>query len=106
MLMDKRIQQKNRWLDFLKSLCFLFPSLLGVGVFFILPFGVVIYYSMIDGPITKNFVLFENFTRLFQNSACAFSEGSVPSAVSQTKCCCFPGRGMGSFRISSTSARQ
>ncbi|MBR3293424.1 MAG: sugar ABC transporter permease [Oscillospiraceae bacterium] len=87
--MNNRVQKKNKAFDFLKSLCFLFPSLLGVGVFFILPFGVVIYYSMIDGPITKNFVLFENFTKLFQNSAfrlaakntLSFSAMAVPLAV-------------------------
>ena len=87
--MNNRVQKKNKAFDFLKSLCFLFPSLLGVGVFFILPFGVVIYYSMIDGPITKNFVLLENFTKLFQNSAfrlaakntLSFSAMAVPLAV-------------------------
>ena len=91
--MKNRSQQLNRRRekrrDFLKSLCFLFPSLLGVGVFFILPFGVVIYYSMIDGPATRNFVLFDNFVKLFQNSAfrlaakntLTFSLMAVPLAV-------------------------
>ena len=71
------------------SLCFLLPSLLGVGLFFILPFGVVVYYSMIDGVSSKNFVFFENFSRLFQNSAfrlaarntLKFSAMAVPLAV-------------------------
>ena len=67
--MSTKIKKINRRKDFLKSLCFLSPSLLGVGVFFILPFGVVVYYSMIDGVASKNFVFLENFTRLFQNSA-------------------------------------
>ena len=68
--MDRsREQRKNRRRDFLTSLCFLLPSLLGVGVFFILPFGVVVYYSMIDGVSSKNFVFLENFTRLFENAA-------------------------------------
>ncbi len=87
--MKNQIQKLNRRRDFLKSLCFLFPSLLGVGVFFILPFGVVIYYSMIDGPATRNFVLFDNFVKLFQNSAfrlaakntLTFSLMAVPLAV-------------------------
>ena len=43
----KKLKEKTK--DFLRSLCFLFPSLLGVGLFFILPFGVVVYYSLIDG---------------------------------------------------------
>ena len=68
--MDKRKEiRKKRRADFLRSLCFLMPSLLGVGVFFILPFGVVVYYSMIDGVASRNFVFLENFKKLFQNSA-------------------------------------
>ena len=88
--MDRsREQRKNRRRDFLTSLCFLLPSLLGVGVFFILPFGVVVYYSMIDGVSSKNFVFLENFVRLFDNSAfkmaarntLKFSAMAVPLAV-------------------------
>ena len=88
--MDRsREQRKNRRRDFLTSLCFLLPSLLGVGVFFILPFGVVVYYSVIDGVSSKNFVFLENFTRLFENAAfkmaarntLKFSAMAVPLAV-------------------------
>ena len=88
--MDRsREQRKNRRRDFLTSLCFLLPSLLGVGVFFILPFGVVVYYSMIDGVSSKNFVFLENFARLFDNAAfkmaalntLKFSAMAVPLAV-------------------------
>ena len=87
--MKTKIQKVNRRRDFLRSLCFLMPSLLGVGVFFILPFGVVIYYSLIDGPMTRNFVFLDNFIKLFQNSAfrlaakntLSFSAMAVPLAV-------------------------
>ena len=88
--MDKsREIRKKRRVDFLRSLCFLMPSLLGVGVFFILPFFVVVYYSMIDGVASRNFVFLENFKRLFQNSAfrmasintLKFSAMAVPLAV-------------------------
>ena len=59
--MDKRKEiRKKRRADFLRSLCFLMPSLIGVGIFFILPFGVVVYYSMIDGVSSKNFVFLKN----------------------------------------------
>ena len=34
--------------DFLRSLCFLSPSFLGVSLFFIAPYGVVNYYSVTD----------------------------------------------------------
>jgi len=80
---------KSKAADFLKSLCFLSPSLLGVGLFFILPFGVVVYYSMIDGVGSKNFVFLQNFIKLFDNSAflmaakntLSFSAIAVPLAV-------------------------
>lgn len=75
--------------DFLKSLCFLCPSLLGVCVFFIVPFGVVVYYSMIDGVASAEFVFLDNFKNLMQNSSfriaakntLTFSATAVPLAV-------------------------
>ena len=83
------IRRRERFRDFVCSLCFLSPSLLGVSVFFILPFGVVVYYSLIDGVDSKTFVLFDNFIKLFQNSAfrmaarntLVFSALAVPLAV-------------------------
>ena len=82
-------QRHNKLRDYAASLCFLSPSLLGVGVFFILPFGVVVYYSLIDGVGTHNFVLFDNFKKLLGNSAfllagrntLLFSAIAVPLAV-------------------------
>lgn len=84
-----KLNLRERTLDLLKSLCFLSPSLLGVGVFFIVPFGVVVYYSLIDGVGSKNFVFLENFIKLFDNSAflmaakntLSFSVVAVPLAV-------------------------
>ena len=83
----KKLKEKTK--DFLRSLCFLFPSLLGVGLFFILPFGVVVYYSLIDGGGSRNFVGLSNFIKLFNNSAfimaakntLKFSFTAVPLAV-------------------------
>ena len=83
----KKLKEKTK--DFLRSLCFLFPSLLGVGLFFILPFGVVVYYSLIDGVGSRNFVGLANFIKLFNNSAfimaakntLKFSFTAVPLAV-------------------------
>lgn len=87
---------KKRWRnlsrrkrDRLRDLAFLSPSLIGVSVFFILPFFVVLYYSMIDNPIQHNFVFLKNFIELFNNSAfitaskntLVFSAISVPLAV-------------------------
>ena len=85
----QKLNLKERTIDLLKSLCFLSPSLLGVGVFFIVPFGVVVYYSLIDGVGSKNFVFLKNFIKLFDNSAflmaakntLSFSAVAVPLAV-------------------------
>ena len=52
-----------------KSGLFLAPSVIGVSLFFVLPFLVVIYYSMINNPIQKRFVFLDNFIRLLNNSA-------------------------------------
>lgn len=88
--MKKRIEKPaERLRDLGKSLCFLSPSLLGVGIFFILPFGVVVYYALIDGVGSRNFVFLKNFINLFQNSAfrlaakntLTFSLMAVPLAV-------------------------
>ena len=89
-----KLNLRERTLDLLKSLCFLFPSLLGVGVFFIVPFGVVVYYSLIDGVGSKNFVFLDNFIKLFDNSAfimaakntLSFSIVAVPLAVILAMC--------------------
>ena len=69
MMNEKKEKLNDRRKDFGLSLCYLAPSLLGVGLFFILPFGVVVYYSLIDGVGTRRFVFLENFIKLFQNSA-------------------------------------
>ena len=82
-------KRKLKRQDFMRSLCFLSPSLIGVGVFFIVPFGVVVYYSMIDGVGSRNFVFLENFIKLLNNSAfimaakntLQFSAIAVPLAV-------------------------
>ena len=63
--------------DFLRSLCFLSPSLIGVGVFFVLPFGVVVYYSLIDGVVSRDFVWFDNFKKLFENSVFRMAAGNT-----------------------------
>ena len=68
---------------------FLAPSLIGVLLFFVLPFLVVIYYSFLDNSISKKFVAFENYVRVFNNNAfrtavgntLTFSAIAVPLAV-------------------------
>jgi multiple sugar transport system permease protein len=53
----------------LRDLAFLSPSLIGVAVFFIVPFFVIVYYSMVNNPIQHQFVFLDNFIALFKNSA-------------------------------------
>jgi len=67
--MNKRHSIKQKLKDYGLSLCYLSPSLLGVGVFFIVPFAVVVYYALIDGVGSGNFVMLDNFKRLFANAA-------------------------------------
>ena len=45
------------------------PSLIGVMIFFFIPFCIVIYYSLINNPVLKEFVGIENYTKLFHNTA-------------------------------------
>lgn len=62
---------------------------MGVLIFFLIPFGIIIYYSVIDNPITGNFAGIENYTKLFSNSAfkkavsntTLFSVTAVPLSV-------------------------
>ena len=65
------------------------PSFLGVLAFFVIPFLVVIYYSLVDNPISGNFVFLDNFRNIVRNAAFrqavkntfTFSAVSVPLAV-------------------------
>ena len=68
---------------------FIAPSFLGVLLFFILPFLVVIYYAFVDNPISGSFVFFDNFVSIVRNAAFrravqntfTFSIVAVPLAV-------------------------
>ena len=44
---ERRERSSDRIQDTMRSVAFLTPSVLGVAVFFILPFLVVVYYSVI-----------------------------------------------------------
>ena len=61
----------------ISAAAFLSPSLIGVLLFFVAPFMVVIYYSLIDNPITANFVWFKNFANVFSNGAFKLAGGNT-----------------------------
>lgn len=83
----KRLSTRRK--DRLRDLVFISPSLIGMSVFFILPFFVIIYYSLINNPIQQEFVFLDNFKALFQNSSfrqaarntAVFSAIAVPLSV-------------------------
>lgn len=84
-----RLTSPRQGKERLGGAAFLGPSLLGVGLFYIIPFGVVVYYSLINNPIQREFVGLENFSALFKNAAfrqaahntLTFSAIAVPAAV-------------------------
>ena len=75
--------------DFLCSIAFLGPSVTGVTLFFIAPFLVVVYYSVIRSPLNPEFVGLDNFIAVLKNSSfqtaakntAMFSVIAVPLAV-------------------------
>ena len=81
--------RRERRLDTLRSMCFLGPSVAGVALFFILPFLVVVYYSVIKSPLDPQFVFLDNFKAVLDNYAfqvaakntALFSLIAVPLAV-------------------------
>lgn len=79
------VSAKERWI----SRAYLAPSLIGVIMFFLWPFGKVITYSVTDNPVNLEFVGLANFINVFNNSAFKsaaantfrFSIYAVPLAV-------------------------
>ena len=75
--------------DFLASLCFSGQSFLGMLMFFVATFCVVIYYSFIAGALDHSFVGLKNYIAVWNNGAfqiavkntAVFSGLSVPLAV-------------------------
>lgn len=45
------------------------PSVAGVLIFFLIPFGIVVYYSLISNPVTKEFVQLDNYKDIIHNTA-------------------------------------
>lgn len=83
--LQKRRRRREGW----KSFLYLAPSLCGLCVFFILPFLVVIYYSVINNTFQHELVFLDNFIQLLENdtfldaawNTARFSMVFVPLAV-------------------------
>lgn len=86
---DKVAIGKNERRERIGTFMFLLPSLIGLLVFFVIPYIVVLYYSVVDNPINNQFVFLDNYKNLLKNSAFrmavkntfTFSLASVPSVV-------------------------
>lgn len=87
--MHRIAKLSRRMKDRLWAGAFLAPSVIGIMVFFIIPFMVIIFYSFVDSPIQKNFVFLDNYISLLNNSSfraasvntITFSVVAVPLAV-------------------------
>lgn len=85
---NKNSSKKVRKIKITSGL-YIAPSFLGVMLFFILPFIVVLYYSLINNPISGEFVFLDNFIMVLKNAAfkkaaantLKFSLVAVPLAV-------------------------
>ena len=82
-------ERKEKRRERLISMAFISPSLIGLLIFFVLPFFVVVYYAFVNNPVQHEFVGFDNFKNLFGNysfqlaakNTAIFSIISVPTAV-------------------------
>lgn len=80
-----KLRQRSLWHG-AAVLAFLGPSLAGFLLFYLVPFGAVIYYSFIDTPIQGRFVGFDNYRLLWESASfrkafgnsLAFAGVSVP----------------------------
>ncbi len=85
----KEKKPKMRLKDKIFPIACLTPSFIGVMIFFLVPFIVIIFYSMVDNPINKDFVFLDNFISVLKNNAfkkaalntLKFSAMAVPLAV-------------------------
>lgn len=85
----KKVNQCGRGREKLFSNLCIAPGFVGVMVFFLIPFGIVIYYSLVNNPVMHEFVGIDNFRALMKNTAfikavkntAAFSAAAVPLAI-------------------------
>ncbi len=88
--MKKKIKNQcgRRREKIFSGLCIV-PSFAGVMIFFLVPFGIVVYYSLVNNPVMREFVGLDNFKALLENTAfktaagntAMFSAIAVPLAI-------------------------
>ena len=74
--LKKQCGQRN---ECIFSWCCIAPSLIGVLIFFVIPFCIVVYYAFIDNLFSRRFVFLDNFESLLHNNA--FATASENTAV-------------------------
>ena len=62
-------RSNRRLRELMHASCFLGPSFLGVLLFFIVPFGVVVWYSVIQGPLNHDFAGLTHYDAVLHNEA-------------------------------------
>lgn len=67
----KKWNKKSKWnrKSQIKANLFMAPSIIGVLIFFIIPFVVVLYYSTVNNVVSKDFVFLDNFIKVLKNEA-------------------------------------
>lgn len=86
---ERPLRKQSRVREFFHSLLFSGPSFLGMLIFFVIPFGVVVYYSFINGALDHGFAGINNYVNVIENGAfriavrntAIFSVLAVPLAV-------------------------
>lgn len=86
---ERPLRKQSRVREFFHSLLFSGPSFLGMLIFFVVPFGVVVYYSFINGALDHGFAGLKNYISVINNGAfkiavkntAMFSALAVPLAV-------------------------
>ena len=78
-IVRKEKEKKNTELAKIKrkSALFLAPSVIGVSLFFVLPFMVVIFYSVVNNPIQHKFVFLKNYINVWNNAAFRLAAGNT-----------------------------
>ena len=66
---QKKKYYKIRFIHNLKIMPFLAPSLIGVLLFYLAPFCVVVFYAFVENPFSLEFVGFQNIINVLRNAS-------------------------------------